>query len=90
MNDDAGCDDAVNCGSTPNEHAAAVTFEDFDPFDFIDDDWIEAVVALAATLPGRQQDYVPAVRAAAPAKCYRREIPGSKVTALADRLRGKR
>ena len=75
---------------TTDPHVAVIRFEDFDPFDFVDDDFVEAVVAVAAGLPGREPDYDPAVRAAAPAKRYRREIPGSKVKALADRLRGMR
>lgn len=29
---------------------------DFDPFDFCDDDWTEAVVSVAAGLPDREPD----------------------------------
>lgn len=32
---------------------------DFDPYDFIDDDWIEAVVKVAAEMPDRQVIVVP-------------------------------
>jgi hypothetical protein len=59
-----------------------------DPFDFVDDDFIEAVVSVAATLPGREPDHVPAVRSSAPARRTRRDSEYMrKIDAALDRLR---
>ena len=57
-------------------------------FDFIDDDFTEAVVAEGARLPGRDHDQ--AVRAAAPASRTRnRSGSKTKMTAMAARTRGR-
>jgi hypothetical protein len=54
--------------------------------DEIDADFIEAVAEVGAEF--KLRGHTPAaVRAGAPAKATRREIPASKVKALADRLR---
>jgi hypothetical protein len=54
-------------------------------FDHIDDDFTEAVVSVGATLPGREPDHDPAVRA--PKSRSKRVHRISKVKELADRLR---
>ena len=54
--------------------------------DEIDADFIEAVVAVGATLPGRGHIFT-VVRDETSAKLLHREIPTSKVKALAERLR---
>ncbi len=54
--------------------------------DEIDQNFIDAVVAVGAKLPGRGHTLA-VVRAEAPAKHLCREIPASKVKALAERLR---
>lgn len=69
------------------------TFADYDDMpdrllrdDEIDEDFIAAVVAVGATLPGWGSTSA-AWREAASAKIFRRDITTSKITALADRLR---
>ena len=59
---------------------------DIDRIDWVDDDFVEAVVSVGATLPKRGHIFA-IVRDEAPAKHPRREIPVSKVKALAERLR---
>ena len=54
--------------------------------DEIDQSFIDAVVSVGAKLPGRGHTLA-VVRAEAPAKHPCREIPASKVKALAERLR---
>jgi hypothetical protein len=66
------------------------TDADFDPYDFIDDDWIEAVVSVSATLPGRELDNDHTVRTTASARRTRLGKSVSKIVALANRLRRKR
>lgn len=56
-----------------------------DPFYWVDDDFIKAVVSVGAKLPGRDND--PAARLPGPAMHSRPDTP-SKMKALADRLRG--
>ena len=66
-------------------------YVDFDPFDFIDDDWIEAVVSVGATLPGREPDRDHAVYAAAPVRRTRRKCEANmKMAAMAARTRERR
>jgi len=38
---------------------------DFDPYDFIDDDWIEAVVAVTAEMPDHRMTAIPGKAGAA-------------------------
>lgn len=60
-------------------------------FDWIDDDWVEAVVAEGARLPDREQDHDHAVNAVPPAKCERsRSGSKTKMAAMAARTRGRR
>lgn len=58
-------------------------------FDYIDADFTEAVVSVAAGLPGRGYASVPVVRSLAPVKNVRRDNPPSKIASLAARLRGE-
>ena len=71
----------------PALERAAITPAAPDPLDFYDDDWTDAVVAVGKELPDRDHDHDPALRTSIPAKRTRREIPTSKIKALAQRLR---
>jgi hypothetical protein len=55
---------------------------DFDPFDFIDDDWVETVVAVGKELPGGELEHDGTNTSIA----YRKSKP-NKIVELADRLR---
>lgn len=60
-------------------------------FDFIDDDFTEAVIAEGARLPGREEDHDHAVPDAGPAKrTWSRSGSKTKMTAMAARTRGRR
>lgn len=61
--------------------------KDFDPFDFIDDDWIEAVVQVAAEMPDRRVTAVPGEAAAAK---ERRNEGYRKMREMAARTRERR
>jgi hypothetical protein len=60
-------------------------------FDFIDDDFTEAVVAEGARLPSQEQDHDHAIHAAAPTNRTRsRSGSKTKMAAMAARTRGRR
>lgn len=60
---------------------------DFDPYDFIDDDWIEAVVKVAAEMPDRR---VTAALGEAAAARERRNGGYRKMGEMAARTRERR
>lgn len=60
-------------------------------FDWIDDDWTEAVVSIAAGMSGREPDHDHAEHAAIPVKRTRsRSGSKTKMVAMAARTRGRR